>query len=64
MLMDMSHLVWKTKVSLCVDDEGKPPPVDNEGRQPGVGDEGMSEKGKQLHMDTEGKLPPMDDGEA
>lgn len=46
MLMDMSHLVWKAKVSLCVDDEGKPPPVDDEGRQPGVGDEGMSDKGK------------------
>lgn len=59
MLMDMSHLVWKMEVSLCVDDEGKPPPVDNEGRQPGVGDEG-----KQLHVDTEGKLPPTDDGEA
>lgn len=57
----MSHLVWKAKVSLCVDDEGKPPPIDDEGRQPSVG---MSDKGKQLHVDTEGKLPPTDDGEA
>lgn len=51
MLMHMSHLVWKTKVSLCVEDEGKPPPVD---------DEGMSDKGKQFHMDNEDKLPSLD----